>query len=108
MDVKVDEMRRLGLPVPDGFGDDTGGMVQVMKGEGCDTCKGSGFKGRSGIHELLFMTDEIRDEILRRNPAHIIRNLAVAAGMRTLQMDATEKILMGLTTVDEIIRVIYA
>ena len=54
------------------------------------------------------MTDEIRDEILKRNPAHIIRNLAVKAGMKTLQMDATAKILLGKTTVEEILRVIYA
>ena len=107
-DVKVDELIRVGLPVPEGLGSDTGGIVQVWRGKGCDTCKGTGFKGRSGVHELLFMTDEIRDEILHRNPAHIIRNLAVKAGMRTLQMDATEKILMGQTTVEEVVRVIYA
>jgi len=104
----VAELVRVGLPVPEGLGDDTGGKVKLTRGRGCDTCKGSGFKGRSGIHELLFMTDEIRDEILKRNPAHVIRNLAVKAGMKTLQMDATAKILLGKTTVEEILRVIYA
>ena len=79
-----------------------------MKGKGCDTCKGTGYKGRSGIHELMFMTDEIRDEILKRNPAHIIRNLATKAGMKTLQDDAVSKILMGTTTIEEVVRVIYA
>lgn len=107
-EAEVAELRRFGLPVPDGLGDDTGGKVKLMKGRGCDVCKGSGYKGRSGIHELLFMNDEIRDEILKRNPAHVIRNLAVKAGMKTLQMDAMAKILQGTTSVEEILRVIYA
>ncbi|MBL8066267.1 MAG: type II/IV secretion system protein [Chthonomonadaceae bacterium] len=107
-EASVAELVRFGLPVPDGLGDDTGGMVTLTKGRGCDTCKGTGYKGRSGVHELLFMNDEIRDEILQRNPAHVIRSLAMKAGMKSLQMDAMAKILMGSTTVEEILRVIYA
>lgn len=106
--VPVSEFERVGLPVFEGMGAESGGFVTVMKGKGCDTCKGTGYKGRSGIHELMFMTDEIRDEILKRNPAHIIRNLATKAGMKTLQDDAVSKILMGTTTIEEVVRVIYA
>ncbi|MBS1714542.1 MAG: type II/IV secretion system protein [Armatimonadetes bacterium] len=105
---RVEELVRLGLPVPEGLADTDGGVVKLAKGRGCDTCKGTGYKGRSGIHELLVMNDDIRDEILKRNPSHIIRNIAVAAGMRTLQVDATAKILMGLTTPEEVVRVIYS
>ncbi len=104
----VDELRRAGLPLPEGLGEETGGKVPLWIGNGCDTCKGTGFKGRTGVHELMEMNDEIRDEVLKRNPAHIIRNLAVKSGMRTLQMDATAKILRGVTTVEEVLRVIYA
>ena len=99
---------RYGFPLPDEIGADTEGEITLFKGKGCDHCKGTGYKGRTGIHELLIMTDEIRDEILKRGPAHIIRNLAVQSGMKTLQMDAVSKILMGVTSVDEVLRVLYA
>jgi type IV pilus assembly protein PilB len=67
-----------------------------------------GYKGRTAVHELLVMSDEIRDLILTKSPSHLIRNLAIQQGMKTLQMDAVQKILMGLTSVDEVLRVIYA
>jgi type IV pilus assembly protein PilB len=104
----VDHLRRLGLPVPDGLGTDSNGEVVLYEGSGCDACKGTGYKGRTGVHELLVMNDEIRDEVLRRSPAHVIRGLALKNGMRTLQMDALQKVLNGTTTVDETIRVLYA
>ena len=56
----------------------------------------------------MSMNDEIRDEILKKSPSHILRKLAVENGMMTLQVDAVSKILMGVTTVDEVLRVIYA
>ena len=103
-----ESLLRYGFPLPDEIGADTGGEITLFKGKGCDHCKGSGYKGRTGIHELLMMSDEIRDEILKRGPAHLIRNLAVQTGMKTLQMDAVSKILMGVTSVDEVLRVLYA
>ncbi|MCC7231284.1 MAG: type II/IV secretion system protein [Fimbriimonadaceae bacterium] len=103
-----ESLLRYGFPLPDEIGADTGGEITLFKGRGCDHCKGSGYKGRTGIHELLMMSDEIRDEILKRGPAHLIRNLAVQTGMKTLQMDAVSKILMGVTSVDEVLRVLYA
>ena len=54
------------------------------------------------------MNDEMRDSILKHAPAHVLRELAVKNGMRTLQSDAVQKILNGVTTVDEVLRVIYA
>jgi type II secretory ATPase GspE/PulE/Tfp pilus assembly ATPase PilB-like protein len=56
----------------------------------------------------MMMSDAIRDQVLERSPSHILRNLAMKEGMRTLQMDAVSKILMGVTSVDEVLRVIYA
>ena len=98
---------RCGFPVPDDVGAETDGEITLFRGKGCDYCKGSGYKGRTGVHELLVMTDEIRDEILKRSASHGIRRLALANGMRTLQSDAVQKILMGITTTDEAMRVLY-
>ena len=99
---------RYGFPVPEEVGAETKGELKLFKGAGCDQCKGTGYKGRTGVHELMTLSDEIRDKILHRAPSHEIRNLAIANGMKTLQMDAVQKILMGVTSVDEVLRVIYA
>jgi type IV pilus assembly protein PilB len=99
---------RYGFPVPEEVGAETKGELKLFKGAGCDNCKGTGYRGRTGVHELLVLSDEIRDKILNRAPSHEIRNLAIANGMKTLQMDAVQKILMGITSVDEVLRVIYA
>ena len=99
---------RYGFPVPDEVGAETRGELKLFKGNGCEQCKGTGYRGRTGVHELLVLSDEIRDKILHRAPSHELRNLAIANGMKTLQMDAVQKILMGVTSVDEVLRVIYA
>ena len=99
---------RCGFPVPEEVGAETGGELTLFRGAGCDACKKTGYKGRTGVHELMMLNDDIRDKILEKSPSHILRNLAVANGMRTLQMDAVQKILMGVTSVDEVLRVIYA
>ena len=100
-----DVLIRLGLPLPDDVGS---GELTLFRGKGCDKCKGTGYRGRTGVHELMNLTDEIRDLILQKAASHKIRHLAIAQGMRTLQHDAVSKILMGVTSVDEVIRVIYA
>ena len=56
----------------------------------------------------MTMNDEIRNKILEKSPSHIIRHLAIANNMITLQQDSVAKILAGVTTVDEILRVIYS
>lgn len=98
------ELVRYGLPIPDGLGEE----VTLYRGKGCEKCKHTGFKGRTGVHELMIFTDKIRDEILLKSPSHILRRLAMENGMRTLQMDAVMKVLNGVTSVDEILRVLYA
>ncbi len=103
-----ESLLRYGFPVSDEIGAETNGEITLFKGKGCDHCKGTGYKGRTGVHEMLAMNDAIRDKILEKSPSHIIRNLAVENGMKTLQVDAVQKILMGTTSVDEVLRVIYA
>jgi type IV pilus assembly protein PilB len=99
---------RYGFPIPEDVGAATHGELTLFKGVGCENCKGTGYKGRTGIHELMTMTDTLRDRILDRKPSHVLRGLAVSEGMKTLQMDSVSKILMGITSVDEVLRVMYA
>jgi len=76
-----------------------------MKGTGCEQCGRTGYKGRTGIYELLKMDDDIRSAIIARSSAATIRQIAIEKGMRTLRQDALEKVKAGLTTIEEVIRV---
>ncbi|MCC6443049.1 MAG: type II/IV secretion system protein [Armatimonadetes bacterium] len=82
--------------------------VTFYRGRGCDVCKGTGYKGRIGIYELLMMDDQVRDLILKKSSSYEIRAAAVESGMKSLKEDAMEKILLGMTTLEEALRVIYA
>ncbi len=77
----------------------------AMKGAGCEQCGRTGYKGRTGIYELLKMDDDIRSAIIARSSAATIRQIAVGKGMRTLREDALSKVNAGLTTIEEVIRV---
>lgn len=77
----------------------------AMKGTGCEQCGRTGYKGRTGIYELLKMDDDIRSAIIARSSAATIRQIAIEKGMRTLRQDALEKVKAGLTTIEEVIRV---
>ncbi len=103
-----ESLLRYGFPLPDEIGAETHGELTLFRGKGCEKCNNTGYKGRTGVHEVMELNDEIRDKILERVPSHVIRNLAISNGMRTLQMDAVQKILNGVTSVDEVLRVIYA
>jgi len=103
-----ESLLRQGLPLDETMGTETDGGLTIFKGKGCDKCKGTGYKGRSGVHELMTFTDDVRDQILKHEPSHVLRKLAMKHGMRTLQQDAVQKILLGVTTVDEVLRVLYA
>jgi type IV pilus assembly protein PilB len=74
-------------------------------GTGCQVCSGSGFKGRTGIYEVLTLDRVLRQAVIDREPAATIRAMAVRAGMRTLRMDAVQKLRAGVTTVEEVMRV---
>ena len=82
--------------------------VTFFRGRGCDACKGTGYKGRVGVYELMPVNDKVRELILARASSYAIREAAIEAGMRTLKDDAMEKILLGITTLEESLRVIYA
>lgn len=81
--------------------------VTLYRGRGCDVCRGKGFKGRMGVYELLTMNSEIAELIVRRAPLNDIRDAAKANGMRDMKEDGLKKILAGLTTPDEVMRVVF-
>jgi general secretion pathway protein E len=82
-----------------------GGDVQVYEGRGCEECSSTGYRGRSGIFELLNVSEAIRQLILKRASADIIKEAAVRQGMRTLREDGWQKVRTGVTTVAEVVRV---
>jgi general secretion pathway protein E/type IV pilus assembly protein PilB len=78
--------------------------VHLWKGTGCRSCRQSGYRGRTGIYELLVTNDVIRDLIVQRVNAGVIRLEALKAGMITLRQDGWRKVMNGTTTVDEVTR----
>ncbi len=79
-----------------------------IAGRGCEECRQSGSKGRIAIHELLVVNDEVRELISRRASEHAIRKAARDAGMRTLLEDGILKAARGLTTLDDVVRIVAA
>lgn len=79
--------------------------VKVYHGKGCKACSQTGFRGRCGIYELLIIDDSIRELILKKTTAQTICDQAREGGMRTLREDGWEKVVQGITTVEEILRV---
>jgi type IV pilus assembly protein PilB len=75
---------------------------------GCDACNDTGYRGRTAIHELLGLTDNVREMIIERRPASEIRRAAEAEGLSSLRASALQKLFAGLTTLNEINRVTFA
>ncbi len=84
--------------------DTTIGELGFFKGRGCDTCNGTGLKGRQGVYEVLVMSPAIRKLVMQNVGASEIRDLAIQEGMLTLRMDAWLKVMKGLTTTEQMIR----
>jgi type IV pilus assembly protein PilB len=78
---------------------------QTFKGAGCDRCRKTGYAGRLGIYELMVMDDAMRDIVTRNPDVNQLRKLAREKGLVTLRQDGFQKVLKGMTTVDEILRV---
>jgi type IV pilus assembly protein PilB len=89
-----------------------GGMARMpvdakwTAGSGCDQCDLSGMKGRIALHEVLASSDEVRELITARATEQLIKKAAVRAGMRTLLDDGIDKAARGLTTLEEVLRVV--
>jgi type II secretory ATPase GspE/PulE/Tfp pilus assembly ATPase PilB-like protein len=96
----VKKLRECGGLVPDVFPEG-----KVARGAGCDYCFGSGYVERTAIYEMLEIDDEVKNQIMDRASATAIKKSAVERKMRTLRMDGIQKMLNGVTTVDEVLRV---
>jgi type IV pilus assembly protein PilB len=78
--------------------------IKFMKGTGCDTCSGTGYKGRAGLYEVMALSPELRRMILRSASVADIQEQAVKEGMLTLRMDGMKKIERGVTTLEEVVK----
>ncbi len=99
--------QRLVRRVCDGCGAwvaEPGELSQVRRGAGCAACWHTGYRGRTGIYELLPLDDEIRAAVIRHESAGEIRRLAVVKGMRTLQEDGLRLARAGITSPEEVLR----
>lgn len=81
-------------------------IPEFFIGVGCPECGGSGYKGRGGIYEVLAVTPKLRELIVKKVPEEDIRDLAIQEGMITLMKDGLHKASAGITTIDEVLRVI--
>jgi general secretion pathway protein E len=81
------------------------GKISLYKGAGCESCHDTGYIGRTGIFETLIVDDDIRDLVIQRRGAHIVKEAASRKGMVRLRDDGLAKALQGITTVEEVYRV---
>jgi general secretion pathway protein E len=97
----LEELRQLGMSMDslEGY------TVYRHDGPDCNDCKETGYRGRTGIHELLVVDDDVRNLIMKNADAASIRRAATAKGMTTLREDGADKILAGRTTIEEVLRV---
>jgi type IV pilus assembly protein PilB len=90
-----------------GLSEEEAASLTCYKGNGCDACSGTGYKGRIAIYEVLSLTPDLRDLILSGASAVDIKRAAIAHGMRTLRMSGLAKLKEGITTVQEVVRVTF-
>lgn len=97
--VEKDYLLRIGFPAAD---IDT---ARFYHGTGCEECRQLGYQGRTGIYELLVVSEPIRSLVMSRAPASTIAQKAIELGMRTLRTDGWNKVKEGITTIEEVLRV---
>lgn len=96
---EAEELAKIGLKPEDLKG------RQLLRPVGCPNCMETGYAGRTGIHEVMEMNDNVRHEIMKGSDASAIKKVAQQRGMRTLRDDAAEKVMLGWTTIEEVLRV---
>jgi general secretion pathway protein E len=96
------ELRELGL------GDEAAEHGEFFVGAGCEKCFQTGYRGRTGIYEMMLITEHIQNLIYKQETAGTIKRVALDAGLQTLRMDGARKVLAGITTIAEVLRVTQA
>jgi type IV pilus assembly protein PilB len=84
------------------------GQVTFLRGKGCGFCSGSGYRGRTGIHEVLRVDEEVRELIIEKASTSQVRRVAYGKGFRDLRFDGLRKAVAGETTLEEVVRVTKA
>ncbi|MBA1336986.1 MAG: Type IV fimbrial assembly, ATPase PilB [Firmicutes bacterium] len=95
----ADELKLVGLEEEDG--------LVLYKGQGCSGCNGTGYRGRTAVHEIMTITGKHRDLINRRVSSDKLARLSEDLGMKTLRDNCIELVKMGITTVEEMMKVVY-
>lgn len=99
LEPEVEALKEMGLDLDD-LTD-----AQIVEGKGCEKCGSTGYRGRTGIYELLPVTDEIRELILARADSNRIKEQGRKLGMNTLREAGWRRVRQGTTTISELIRV---
>ncbi|XXY50594.1 type IV-A pilus assembly ATPase PilB [Sorangium sp. So ce269] len=88
-----------------GFTEQQAARAELVKGAGCKTCNGSGYKGRVALYEVMRFTDSLKEMVLQGASTAELKAAAIKGGMLTLRMSGIEKVLAGVTTTEEVGRV---
>ncbi len=91
-----------------GFSRDVIGTFECMKGQGCPSCGGTGYKGRIALYEVMPMKEALKDMVIKGATASDMKKAAIKMGMNSLRMSGLTKIKEGVTTIEEILRVTFA
>lgn len=78
--------------------------IKFYHGKGCPSCRGTGYRGRIGVFELLRITPELSELIMKHADSNIIRAAAVKEGFKILKEDSAEKVAQGITTIEEVLK----
>ena len=93
-----EELRALSIPLAEAS------KLTFFKGQGCDTCGGTGYKGRQGLYEVMTMSSNLRRLVLKGGSTEELRDQAVKDGMLTLRMDGMLKVKRGITSLEEVVK----
>jgi general secretion pathway protein E len=94
------ELNKIGLTM-----NDVDESTVTYRANGCPECMEGGYSGRTGIYELMLITDELKTLINKNEDANVIKNVARSNGMKTLREDGALKVLQGITSIEEVLRV---
>ena len=83
------------------------GSIEVFRGKGCQHCRGTGYRGRTGIHEVLPYSEAVKKITVEHTDPELLRAQAIKEGMVTLRENAIKKFLCGVTTYQEVLRVTW-
>jgi len=79
--------------------------IKLYRGTGCSICKNTGYYGRTSIYELIVLDEEIKSLIISKASSNIIKDTAIKKGMKTLKDCGLKKVMQGITTIEEVLRV---